>query len=144
MRREELQRVPQRFIPSAVVRRILRALSPVGQGWLADAALLVEATDRDRFRIRSVGSFPGFDVPRLYSGWREESTVMSVVISDEILGASRLSASELKVEIAVMLFEKEKLSRARQSTGGHGAPRVSAPSSEPEYLGSLRCRRLRT
>jgi predicted HTH domain antitoxin len=35
---------------------------------------------------------------------------MSVVISDEVLRASRLSASELKVEIAVMLFQKQKLS----------------------------------
>jgi predicted HTH domain antitoxin len=34
---------------------------------------------------------------------------MSVVISDEFLQASRLSASELKLEIAVMLFQKEKL-----------------------------------
>jgi predicted HTH domain antitoxin len=30
---------------------------------------------------------------------------MSVVISDEVLQASRLSASELKAEIAVMLFQ---------------------------------------
>ena len=35
---------------------------------------------------------------------------MSVVISDEVLQASRLSPSELKAEIAVMLFQKEKLS----------------------------------
>jgi predicted HTH domain antitoxin len=34
---------------------------------------------------------------------------MSVVISDELLQASRLSASELKLEIAVMLFQKKKL-----------------------------------
>jgi predicted HTH domain antitoxin len=40
---------------------------------------------------------------------------MSVVISDEVLRASRLSASELKVEIAVMLFQKEKLSLGQAS-----------------------------
>jgi predicted HTH domain antitoxin len=40
---------------------------------------------------------------------------MSVVISDEVLQASRLSASELKVEIAVMLFQKEKLSLGQAS-----------------------------
>ncbi len=32
-------------------------------------------------------------------------TAMSLLIPDEILHASRLSARELKVEIAVMLFE---------------------------------------
>ncbi len=40
---------------------------------------------------------------------------MSVVISDEILTASRLSATELKIEIAVMLFQKEKLSLGQAS-----------------------------
>ncbi len=40
---------------------------------------------------------------------------MSLVISDEVLRASRLSASELKVEIAVMLFQKEKLSLGQAS-----------------------------
>ncbi len=40
---------------------------------------------------------------------------MSVVISDEVLSASRLSASELKVEIAVMLFQKRKLSLGQAS-----------------------------
>ena len=40
---------------------------------------------------------------------------MSVVISDEILLATRLSASELKSEIAVMLFQKEKLSLGQAS-----------------------------
>jgi predicted HTH domain antitoxin len=40
---------------------------------------------------------------------------MSVVISDEVLRASRLSASELKAEIAVMLFQKEKLSLGQAS-----------------------------
>jgi predicted HTH domain antitoxin len=40
---------------------------------------------------------------------------MSVVISDEFLHASRLSESELKLEIAVMLFQKEKLSLGQAS-----------------------------
>ena len=40
---------------------------------------------------------------------------MSVIISDEVLRASRLSASELKMEIAVMLFQKEKLSLGQAS-----------------------------
>jgi predicted HTH domain antitoxin len=34
---------------------------------------------------------------------------MSVVISDEILQASQLSASELRQEIAIFLFETERL-----------------------------------
>lgn len=34
---------------------------------------------------------------------------MSVVIPDEILHATRMSETELKQEIAVMLFQKEKL-----------------------------------
>ena len=40
---------------------------------------------------------------------------MSLVIPDEILHASRLSEQELKVEIAVMLFQKEKLSLGQAS-----------------------------
>jgi predicted HTH domain antitoxin len=40
---------------------------------------------------------------------------MSVVISDEVLSASRLSETELKLEIAVMLFQKEKLSLGQAS-----------------------------
>ena len=40
---------------------------------------------------------------------------MSVVISDEILQGSRLSETELKLEIAVMLFQKEKLSLGQAS-----------------------------
>jgi predicted HTH domain antitoxin len=40
---------------------------------------------------------------------------MSVVISDEILRASRLSETELKMEIAIMLFQKEKLSLGQAS-----------------------------
>jgi predicted HTH domain antitoxin len=40
---------------------------------------------------------------------------MSLVIPDEIFHASRLSERELKVEIAVMLFEKEKLTLGQAS-----------------------------
>jgi predicted HTH domain antitoxin len=40
---------------------------------------------------------------------------MSLLIPDEILQASRLSERELKVEIAVMLFEKEKLTLGQAS-----------------------------
>jgi len=40
---------------------------------------------------------------------------MSVIISDEVLRASRLSETELKLEIAVMLFQKEKLSLGQAS-----------------------------
>ncbi len=44
-----------------------------------------------------------------------ELPVMSVVISDDVLRASRLSAAELKLEIAVMLFQKVKLSLGQAS-----------------------------
>jgi predicted HTH domain antitoxin len=40
---------------------------------------------------------------------------MSVLIPDEVLQASRLSERELKAEIAVMLFEKEKLTLGQAS-----------------------------
>ncbi len=40
---------------------------------------------------------------------------MNVVIPDEVLQAARLSENELKVEIAVMLFEREKLSLGQAS-----------------------------
>jgi predicted HTH domain antitoxin len=40
---------------------------------------------------------------------------MSVLIPDEILRASRLSERELKAEIAVMLFQKEKLTLGQAS-----------------------------
>lgn len=38
---------------------------------------------------------------------------MSVVIPDSVLQASRMSASEVKQEIAVMLFDKSKLTLAQ-------------------------------
>lgn len=41
---------------------------------------------------------------------------MSVVIPDEILQATRMSEAELKQEIAVMLFQKEKLSLGKASS----------------------------
>ncbi len=40
---------------------------------------------------------------------------MSVVIPDEILEASRMTAEELRQEIAVLLFEKGKLTLAQAS-----------------------------
>lgn len=40
---------------------------------------------------------------------------MSLVIPDEVLLASRLSAQELLAEIAVMLFQREKLSLGQAS-----------------------------
>ncbi|NEQ19170.1 MAG: UPF0175 family protein [Microcoleus sp. SIO2G3] len=40
---------------------------------------------------------------------------MSLVISDEILHAARMSEAELKQEIAVMLFQKEKLTLGQAS-----------------------------
>lgn len=40
---------------------------------------------------------------------------MSLVISDDILQAARMSADELKQEIAIMLFEKEKLTLGQAS-----------------------------
>ena len=40
---------------------------------------------------------------------------MSVVIPDEVLEASRMTENELKVEVAVMLFEKGKLSLGQAS-----------------------------
>ncbi len=40
---------------------------------------------------------------------------MSVLIPDEVLQASRLSEREFKVEIAVMLFQQEKLSLGQAS-----------------------------
>ena len=40
---------------------------------------------------------------------------MGLLIPDEVLQASRLSERELKVEIAVMLFEKEKLTLGQAS-----------------------------
>ncbi len=40
---------------------------------------------------------------------------MSIIIPDEILAATRMTESELKQEIAVMLFQKEKLTLAQAS-----------------------------
>jgi predicted HTH domain antitoxin len=40
---------------------------------------------------------------------------MSVLIPDEVLQASRLSEREFKAEVAVMLFEKEKLTLGQAS-----------------------------
>ena len=40
---------------------------------------------------------------------------MSVIISDEILQAARLTAAEMRQEIAVLLFQREKLSLGQAS-----------------------------
>ena len=40
---------------------------------------------------------------------------MSLVIPDEILHATRMSAAELRQEIAVLLFQKEKLTLGQAS-----------------------------
>ena len=40
---------------------------------------------------------------------------MSLTISDEILSLTRMSESELKQEIAIMLFQKEKLTLGQAS-----------------------------
>ncbi|NES25771.1 MAG: UPF0175 family protein [Symploca sp. SIO3E6] len=40
---------------------------------------------------------------------------MSIVISNEILAATRMTEAEMKQEIAVMLFQKEKLTLAQAS-----------------------------
>jgi predicted HTH domain antitoxin len=40
---------------------------------------------------------------------------MNVTISDEILSATRMSEAELKQEIAIMLFQKEKLTLGQAS-----------------------------
>ncbi|NET46032.1 UPF0175 family protein [Okeania sp. SIO2B3] len=40
---------------------------------------------------------------------------MSIIISDEILVATRMTESEMKQEIAVMLFQKDKLTLGQAS-----------------------------
>ncbi|MDB9420881.1 UPF0175 family protein [Microcystis aeruginosa] len=40
---------------------------------------------------------------------------MSIEISDEILSATRMTEAEMRQEIAVMLFQKEKLTLAQAS-----------------------------
>jgi predicted HTH domain antitoxin len=40
---------------------------------------------------------------------------MTIVIPDEIMTATRMTESEMKQEIAIMLFQKEKLTLAQAS-----------------------------
>lgn len=40
---------------------------------------------------------------------------MSIVVPDEVLSATRMSEAEMRQEIAVMLFQKEKLTLAQAS-----------------------------
>ena len=46
---------------------------------------------------------------------------MSVVISDELLQAAKLSAADLKLEIAIMLYQQQRISigKARELAGMH-------------------------
>jgi predicted HTH domain antitoxin len=50
-----------------------------------------------------------------------EGKTMSVVISDDILKAARMSEDELKREIAILLYQQKKLStgKARRLAGMH-------------------------
>jgi predicted HTH domain antitoxin len=45
----------------------------------------------------------------------ERNLAMSVAIPDEIIAATRMTEAEMKLEIAVMLFQKEKLTLAQAS-----------------------------
>jgi predicted HTH domain antitoxin len=45
----------------------------------------------------------------------ERNLAMSVAIPDEILAATRMTEAEMKLEISVMLFQKEKLTLAQAS-----------------------------
>ena len=40
---------------------------------------------------------------------------MSIIISDEILASTRITEDEMKLEIAIMLFQKDKLTLAQAS-----------------------------
>jgi predicted HTH domain antitoxin len=55
----------------------------------------------------------------LFRGFRivvvEKNIAMSIVVPDEILTATRMTEAEMRQEIAVMLFQKEKLTLAQAS-----------------------------
>ncbi|MGL5511427.1 MAG: UPF0175 family protein [Microcoleaceae cyanobacterium] len=40
---------------------------------------------------------------------------MSIIISDEILASTQMTEDEMKLEIAIMLFQKDKLTLAQAS-----------------------------
>ena len=40
---------------------------------------------------------------------------MSIIISDEILASTRMTEDEMKLEIAIMLFQQDKLTLAQAS-----------------------------
>ena len=44
-----------------------------------------------------------------------KTVAMSIVITDELLSATRMTEAEMKQEIAVLLFQKEKLTLAQAS-----------------------------
>ena len=56
---------------------------------------------------------------------------MSVIISDEALQAARLSAAEMKQEIAVLLFQRNKLTLGQASQLAE-ISQVSFPTSVSE------------
>ena len=68
---------------------------------------------------------------------------MSVVIPDEVLHATRMSATELIQEIAILLFQKDKIDTGPSvSAGGNEPLAVSAALGESPYPCPLRCDRV--
>jgi predicted HTH domain antitoxin len=45
----------------------------------------------------------------------DKNIAMSIIVPDEILNATRMTEAEMRQEIAVMLFQKEKLTLAQAS-----------------------------
>nr|CAO91237.1 unnamed protein product [Microcystis aeruginosa PCC 7806] len=68
---------------------------------------------------------------------------MSIDISDEILSATRMTEAEMRQEIAVMLFQKEKLTLAQASrfAGMNESYCFSTPTGKSSNSSTLRCRR---
>jgi len=66
------------------------------------------------FRPRYPGLAPRAGQPAPFQGGYT-STVMTITIPDSILESARMSESELRQEIAVLLYEKEKLTLAQAS-----------------------------
>ena len=63
---------------------------------------------------------------------------MSVLIPDEVVRATRMTETELKLEIALLLFQKEKLTLAGRETFGycHEETRVVACDAYVHYRGN--------
>lgn len=64
---------------------------------------------------------------------------MSIVVPDEVLTATRMTEAEMRQEIAVMLFHKEKLTLAQASRFA-GMHRI-ALTCKPPHPSTLRSRR---